>query len=72
MESKIEVFDKDGKALSIANVISRFLFEQAAEKRRNVEDLILGIELSRPIRDDGKNELQLMDDNFLLIDSTKC
>jgi hypothetical protein len=72
MELDIDIFDKDGKALHIGSVISRYLFKLAEKYDKDVEELLIGIELSRPIRDDGKNELQLMDDNFILIDSAEC
>ena len=40
MEHDLEIFDKDGKALHIASVISRFLFKQAEKHNKDVEDLI--------------------------------
>ena len=63
MEHDLEIFDKDGKALHIASVISRFLFKQAEKHNKDVEDLIIGLE-----RDDGCNKLQLLDCDFYLID----
>jgi hypothetical protein len=63
MEHDLEIFDKDGKALHIASVISRFLFKQAEKHNKDVEDLIIGLE-----RDDGCNKLQLLDCDFNLID----
>ena len=68
MELDIEIFDKDGKALHIGSVISRFLFKQAEKHDRDVEDIIIGLEVIHPLRDDGCNRLQLTDDNFTLID----
>lgn len=68
MELDIEIFDKDGKALHIGSVISRFLFKQAEKHLIHVEDIIIGLEVIRPLRDDGCNRLQLTDDNFTLID----
>lgn len=63
MEHDLEIFDKDGKALHIASVISRFLFKQAEKHNKDVEDLIIGLE-----RDDGCIKLQLLDCDFSLID----
>jgi hypothetical protein len=63
MEHDLEIFDKDGKALHIASVISRFLFKQAEKHNKDVEDLIIGLE-----RDDCCNKLQLLDCDFNLID----
>ncbi len=68
MELDIEIFDKNGKALHIGSVISRFLFKQAEKHDRDVEDIIIGLEVIHPLRDDGCNRLQLTDDNFMLID----
>ncbi len=68
MELDIEIFDKNGKALHIGSVISRFLFKQAEKHDRDVEDIIIGLEVIHPLRDDGCNRLQLTDDNFTLID----
>ena len=68
MQLDIEIFDKDGKALHIGSIISRFLFKQAEKHDRDVEDIIIGLEVIHPLRDDGCNRLQLTDDNFTLID----
>lgn len=72
MEHDLEIFDKDGKALHIASVISRFLFKQAEKHNKDVEDLIIGLEIIRPLRDDGCNKLQLLDCDFNLIDEVIC
>jgi hypothetical protein len=66
MELDVEIFDKDGKALHIGSVISRYLFKLAEKHDKNVEDIILGLELIYPIT--GENKLQLTDDDFNLID----
>ena len=66
MELDIEIFDKDGKALHIGSVISRYLFKLAEKYDKSVEDIILGLELIYPIT--GENKLQLTDDDFNLID----
>ena len=68
MKLDIEIFDKDGKTLHIGSVISRFLFKQAEKFDMDVNDLVIGLETIHPIRNDGCNLLQLMDDNFQLID----
>lgn len=67
MEHDLEIFDKDGKALHIASVISRFLFKQAEKHDKDVEDLVIGLEIIHPLRDDGCNKLQLLDCDFNLI-----
>lgn len=68
MEHDLEIFDKDGKALNIASVISDFLFKQAVKHNKDVEDLVIGVEIIHPLRDDGCNKLQLLDCDFNLID----
>ena len=68
MEYDLEIFDKDGNALDIASVISSFLFKQAVKHNKDVEDLIIGVEIIYPLRDDGCNKLQLLDCDFNLID----
>ena len=68
MEYDLEIFDKNGKALHIASVISRFLFKQAEKHDKDVEDLVIGLEIIYPLRDDGFNKLQLLDCDFNLID----
>ena len=40
MELDIEIFDKDGNALHIGSVISRFLFKQAVKYYHLVEEEI--------------------------------
>lgn len=72
MELDIEIFDKDGKALHIGSVISRYLFKLAEKHDKDVEDLLIGIELSQPIRDDGKNTIELMDLGLNRIDNILC
>ena len=68
MEHDLEIFDKDGKPLHIASVISSFLFKQAVKHNKDVEDLIIGLEIIHPLRDGGCNKLQLLDCDFNLID----
>ena len=68
MEHDLQIFDKDGKALRIASVISRFLFKQAEKHGKDVEDLVIGLEIIYPLRDDGCNKIQLLDCDFNLID----
>ena len=68
MEHDLEIFDKDGKALHIASVISRFLFKQAEKHNKDVNDLVIGVETIYPLRDDGCNKVQLLDCDFNLID----
>jgi hypothetical protein len=69
MEHDLEIFDKDGKALHIASVISRFLFKQAEKHNKDVEDLVIGLEIIHPLPDDGCIKLQLLDCDFNLIDA---
>mgnify|MGYP001042585170 CR=1 FL=1 len=72
MELDLEIFDKDGNALHIGSIISCFLFEQAVKHNKDVEDLIIGLEIIHPLRDDGCNKLQLLDCDFNLIDEVIC
>jgi hypothetical protein len=46
MKSNIEIFDKDGKALDIAIVISRFIVEKADEYNLKTEEVGLYFECS--------------------------
>ena len=45
MKSSIEIFDKDGKALDIADVIGRFLHEQNKhiDEMYDIEDFTIGL-----------------------------
>ena len=72
MELDIEIFDKDGNALHIGSLISRYLFKLAEKHDKDVEDLVIGIELSQPIRDDGMETVLLMDLDFNGIDGVLC
>lgn len=72
MELDIEIFDKNGKVLHIGSVISRYLFKLAEKYDKDVEELLIGIELSQPIRDDGKNTIELMDLDLNRIDNVIC
>lgn len=72
MKTEIEVFDKDGKVLHLGSVISSYLFQLAEKHDKDVEDLLIGIELSYPIRNDGKNTLELLDADLNRIDSVLC
>ena len=68
----IEIFDKDGNALHMGSLVSRYLFQLAEKHNMGVEDLVVGVELSQPIRDDGKSDLVLMDLDFNGIDGVLC
>ena len=68
MELDIEIFDKDGKVLHIGSAISRFLFKQAEKHDKDVEELVIGLEVIHPLRNDGCNLLQLTDIDFNGID----
>jgi hypothetical protein len=72
MELDIEIFDKNRKVLHIGSIISRYLFKLAEKHDKDVEDLLLGIELSQPIRDDGKNIIELVDLDLNRIDKVLC
>ena len=47
---KLEIFDKDGKALHIADVIARFLKEQAVELQKPSDSIKVGIELAQILK----------------------
>jgi len=72
MELDIKIFDKDGKELHVGSVISRYLFNLAEKHHKDVEELLIGIELSQPSRDDGQNTIELMDLDFNRIDNVLC
>lgn len=47
---KLEIFDKDGKALQIADVIARFLKEQAVELQKPSDSIKVGIEFAQILK----------------------
>jgi len=69
MKSEIKIYDDKGDQIDVLNVIKDFLYEQASINGMRVDDILLGVELIIPIRNDGKNHLQLIDCGFNLIDS---
>ena len=48
--NNLEIFDKDGKALHIADVISRFLKEQALELQKPSDSIKIGIEFAQVLK----------------------
>ena len=48
--NNLEIFDKDGKALHIADVISRFLKEQALELQKPSDSIKIGIEFAQILK----------------------
>lgn len=40
----LEIFDKDGKALHIADVIARFLEQEAQKVKFSIDDVTVGID----------------------------
>ena len=69
MKSEIKIYDDKGDQINVLNVIKDFLYEQANINEIPVDDVLIGIELILPIRNDGKNILELIDVDFNLIDS---
>jgi len=69
MKSEIKIYDDKGDQIDVLNVIKDFLYEQANINAIPVDDILIGIELIIPIRNDGKNHLQLLDCDFNLKDS---
>jgi len=69
MKSEIKIYDDKGDQINVLNVIKDFLYEQANINEIPVDDVLIGIELIIPIRNDGKNRLELLDCDFNLIDS---
>jgi len=48
--NNLEIFDKNGKALHIADVISRFLKEQALELQKPSDSIKIGIEFAQVLK----------------------
>jgi hypothetical protein len=48
--NNLEIFDKNGKALHIADVISRFLKEQALELQKPSDSIKIGIEFAQILK----------------------
>jgi len=46
----LEIFDKDGKALHIADVIARFLKKQALELQKPSDSIKVGIEFAQILK----------------------
>lgn len=69
MESNIEIFDKDGKALDIADVIGRFLHEQDEKigDFYGIEDFTIGLE--NYFDDEGKQKLCIYNPDYEILDS---
>lgn len=69
MESNIEIFDKDGKALDIADVIGRFLHEQDEKigDFYGIEDFTIGLE--NYFDDEGKQKLCIYNTDYEILDS---
>lgn len=68
MNSKIEIFDKDGKALHIASVISRFFEEKSEEHKLPVAEMAIyyeanSLELSRIDTEDYAHQSTLEECN---------
>ena len=42
----LEIFDKNGKALHIADVIYSFIKNVAEENNKDIEDVLVGVEVS--------------------------
>jgi len=67
METSIEIFDKDGKALHIGDVIGRFLIEQTEKHEGyDIEDTQLGLENYHD--EEGKQRLALYDPEYEILD----
>ena len=69
MKSNIRIFDKNGKALDIADVIGRFLHEQNDKLGDwvGIEDFTIGLE--NYFDDEGKQKLCIYDGEFTILDS---
>ena len=44
----LEIFDKNGKALHIADVIYSFIKNRAEESKKDIEDVLVGVEVDFP------------------------
>ena len=45
---KLEIFDKDGKPLHIADVIYSFIKYSAEKSNKNIEDVFVGVDVGFP------------------------
>ena len=70
MDSNIEIFDKDGNALDVADVIGAFLHEQidTIDEMYDVEDITIGIE--NYFDDDGRQKLCIYNPEYVILDIT--
>lgn len=48
--NNLEIFDKDGKALHIADIIARFLKQQALELQKPSDSIKVGIEFAHILK----------------------
>ena len=44
----LEIFDKNGKALHIADVIYSFIKDKAEESKKDIEDVYVGVDVGFP------------------------
>ena len=44
----LEIFDKDGKALHIADVIYSFIKDRAVKSKKDIEDVYVGVDVGFP------------------------
>ena len=44
----LEIFDKNGKALHIADVIYSFIKGRAEESKKDIEDVLVGVDVGFP------------------------
>ncbi len=44
----LEIFDKDGKALHIADVIYSFIKDRAEKSKKDIEDIYVGVDVGFP------------------------
>ncbi|MGD9697522.1 hypothetical protein [Acinetobacter sp.] len=44
----LEIFDKDGKALHIADVIYSFIKDSAEKSNKDIEDVYVGVDVGSP------------------------
>jgi len=65
MESNIEIFDKDGKALHIGSVVGRFLFEQSKIHKPKDEEYGMTIGISGR---KSKPTLCVFDNDYNILD----
>jgi hypothetical protein len=46
--NNLEIFDRDGKALNIADVIYSFIKDKAEESNKDIEDVLVGVDVGFP------------------------